>query len=131
MAVVESSLTETRDVLHRLAAHILARRCFEVSGRIALRPSPGGIATPAFGEAPECLRITGPLLVREVGDKAAYAPIGGATLRELAQFVGVSIEAPFTQGGAAIPDLGDPIVLGPIWGTASLTKTIRRYRLLH
>lgn len=105
---MDGSLAQTREVLHRVAAHILARRCFEVSGRIALRPSPGGIATPAFGEPPECLRIAGGVLIREVGDKAAYASINGATLRRLARFAGASLEAPFTQGGDAIPDLGDP-----------------------
>ena len=36
----EGSYTSTRQGLHRVAAHILARRRFDVSGRFGLRASP-------------------------------------------------------------------------------------------
>ena len=52
--------TTTREVLHRVAAHVLGRRRYQVSGRFGLRASPGGFATPAFGDGPEVVRIAGP-----------------------------------------------------------------------
>ncbi len=48
----------TRDDLHRIAAHVLGRRRWAVSGHFGLRASPGGVATPAFGPEPEVLRLT-------------------------------------------------------------------------
>ena len=43
-------LTTTRLALQRLAVHVLARRRHAVTGRFGLRPAPGGLATPAFGD---------------------------------------------------------------------------------
>jgi hypothetical protein len=43
----ESSLDATREALDRVAARVLARRRWEVSGRFGLRSVPGGISTPA------------------------------------------------------------------------------------
>ena len=101
------SLQETRSVLHRLAVHLLARRRAEVTGRIGLRPSPAGLATPAFGTGPEVVRVAGPALVHEVGGEHTTRPISGSTLRDLAGFVGADLEAPF-DAGSDTPPIGDP-----------------------
>ena len=95
--------TRTRTDLHRLCAHVLARRRYDVSGRFGLRASPGGLATPAYGDEPEVLRLDGTALVREVGAVASSMLISGSTLRELAAFAGVDIEAPFSVGDATPP----------------------------
>ena len=93
--------------LHRVCAHVLGRRRFALSNRFGLRAGPGGIATPAFGDAPEVLRISGRLLIREVGADITWTLIDGASLRELASFVGADIDAPF-DCGADTPTVGDP-----------------------
>ena len=99
------SLTPTRESLHTIAAHILARRRFGVSGRFGLRAGPGGIATPSFGDAPETLRLSGPRLIREVGGTSTGFPVNGSTLRSLATFAGVDLDEPFSCG-ADTPPLG-------------------------
>jgi hypothetical protein len=88
----------TRDDLHRIAAHVLGRRRFAVSGHFGLRASPRGIATPAFGPEPEVLRVTGPTLVREVGTQCWAMPMDGASLTELATFGGVDLDDAFSAG---------------------------------
>ena len=93
----------TRSDLHRLSAHILARRRYDVTGHFGLRASPGGLCTPAFGPEPETLRLDGTALVREVGTSASSARVNGATLRELAAFAGVDFDAAFSAGAATPP----------------------------
>lgn len=100
-------ITEARRVLHLVATHVMARRRYESSGRIGLRAAPGGIATPAFGPAPERLRTAGAALVREVGGDASYTSIDGSSLRELAAFAETKLDAPFDAGRDS-PDPGDP-----------------------
>ena len=95
--------TTTRTDLHRLCAHVLARRRYDVSGRLGLRASPGGLATPAYGDEPEVLRLDGTALVREVGAAASSMLVSGSTLRELAAVAGADIEAPFSVGDATPP----------------------------
>jgi hypothetical protein len=97
----------TRDDLHRISAHVLGRRRFEVSGHFGLRASPGGLATPAFGPEPEVLRLDGTTLVREVGTTARCQPLQGAILSELAAFAGADLAADFSAG-PGMPDLGSP-----------------------
>jgi hypothetical protein len=101
------SLDETRETLQRVAVHILARRRSEVTGRFGLRPSPGGVATPAFGDGPEVVRTSGEALVHEVGGTATLHLITGASLRQLAEVVGVDLDAQFSCGEDT-PPLGDP-----------------------
>jgi hypothetical protein len=84
--------------LHRIAAHVLGRRRFEVSGHFGLRASPDGMATPAFGPEPEVLRLAGRVLVREVGGDAWSLPIEGSTMAALAQFAGADLAAEFSAG---------------------------------
>jgi hypothetical protein len=105
----------TLSTVHRIAVHVLARRRFEVSGRFGLRASPGGFATPAFGDGPEVIRVAGPYLVRETGATSASVPIAGSTLRELAVFAKTDIDAPFSCGDDT-PGSGEtdaPLVADP------------------
>jgi len=98
--------TSTRATLHVLAAHLLGRRRFEASGRFGLRACPGGFGTPAFGAAPEVVRVAGTSLVRETGGESAARPVRGATLRSLADFAGVDLTRPF-DAGPDTPATGD------------------------
>jgi hypothetical protein len=102
------NLVPARLTLHRVAAHVLGRRRHDVTGRFGLRPSPGGFATPAFGErdAVEVVRVADGVLVRETASGAAYLPIAGATVRGLAAFAGTDIASKFSVG-ADTPELDD------------------------
>jgi hypothetical protein len=97
----------TRAALHRIAAHVLGRRRFEVTGRFGLRASPGGFATPAFGDQAETIRVTGTCIVREQGGTSAYLALAGTTLRQLAVFAGTDVDTPFSCGSDT-PAVGDP-----------------------
>jgi hypothetical protein len=88
----------TRSALHRVAAHILGRRRFVVSGRFGLRAGPAGIVTPSFGDDPETIRIAGTTLVREVSGLGTRLSINGSTLAQLAAFVDVDLDEPFDSG---------------------------------
>jgi hypothetical protein len=96
-----------------VCAHVLGRRRFAVTGRFGLRAGPAGIATPAFGDGPEALRIAGPMLVREVGADSGRMAVDGSTLRALAAFAGADIDAPFDCGKDTPPvgDADEPLVL--------------------
>ncbi len=93
--------------LHQIAAHVLGRRRFEVSGHFGLRASPGGLATPAFGPEPEVLRLAGASLVREIGGDARSMRLEGSTMAELAAFAGTDVTAAFSAGPDTPP-------LGPV-----------------
>src|SRR5829696_1117540 len=103
--------SQTRITLHQLAAHVLGRRRFAVTGRFGLRPAPGGLATPAFGDPLEVVRIDADLLVHERGGEMRVEPI--ATLVAAAEFVGVDLSADFSVGDEtpALPALDDPLTL--------------------
>lgn len=106
IAEVPPGYLETRRTLHRVAAHVMGRRRFAVTGRFGLRASSGGFATPAYGEGPETLRVAGEVLVRETADGAASVPLAGSTLRDLALFAGTDLSPDFSTG-ADSPSLGD------------------------
>ena len=93
--------------LHVIAAHVLGRRRFAVSGHFGLRASPRGVATPAFGPEPEVLRLAGPHLVREVGSESRSLAVDGATLAELAAFAGADLASDYSAG-AGMPPPGAP-----------------------
>jgi hypothetical protein len=103
----------SRDALHRVATHVLARRRVAVNGRFGLRPTPGGFGAPAFGDPDreEVLRTDGAMLVRErrVGDemRTTVHAIAGASLTELAAFADVDLATPLSVGRDT-PPLGDP-----------------------
>ncbi|HSZ36501.1 MAG TPA: hypothetical protein VK773_05370 [Acidimicrobiales bacterium] len=88
----------TRSDVHRIAAHVLGRRRYAVSGHFGLRASPGGIGTPAFGPEPETLRLTPACLVREVGGESHGLALGGSTLASLAAFAAADLDGDFSAG---------------------------------
>jgi hypothetical protein len=102
----------SRQALHRVAAHVLAQRRHEVTGRFGLRATPGGFGTPQFGDPDheETLRVAGPLLVREHRDGAGphtdVVALDEATLGDLAAGAGVDLDPGF-RVGTDTPDLGD------------------------
>ena len=106
MVTPDRVFEKTRLGLHTIAAHVLGRRRFEVSGHFGLRAGPAGIMTPAFGDGPETIRISGTVLIRETGGASHHRPIQGATLRELARFAGTDLDLPY-DGGADGPPVGD------------------------
>ena len=97
-------MNETRDSLHRIGTHVLARARFEATGRFGLRATPGGFGTPMFGD--EVLRVAGSALVRERDGHASAMPLHGATLADLAAFAGVDLSPPF-DAGEDTPAVGD------------------------
>ena len=107
----------TRVELHRLAAHVLARRRSAIDGRFGLRATPAGMATPAAGPEHEVVRTSGTWLVRErTADRARTTALDlrGATLRQAAAFVDVDVDQELSVG-ADTPDRGDvdaPLALG-------------------
>jgi hypothetical protein len=105
MTAVDRDATATRLALHQVAVHILARRRKAVTGRIGLRPAPGGLATPPFGEAAEVVRVSGGLLVVERAGDAVAAPL--TTLGAAADLVGVDLGVDLSVG-AETPPLADP-----------------------
>jgi hypothetical protein len=113
MMTRKAGYQSTRSELHRVAAHILARRRFEVSGRFGLRASPGGLATPSFGEGPETIRVAGDRLVREIGALSTSTPLVGSTLTELARASDVDLSKPFDCGPdtPALGEIDEPIDL--------------------
>ena len=96
-----SAHRNTCRALHTIAAHVLGRRRFAESGRFGLRAGPGGIATPAFGDAPEVIRIAGLTLVHETGGSSTRIDVNGSTLSDLAVFVGADLDEPFDCGADA------------------------------
>jgi hypothetical protein len=94
---------ETRDALHRLASHVLAPARKAVTGRIGLRPTPGGLGTPPFGDG-EQLRVEGASLVRQREEDTEAIDI--TSLTAAAAFAGVTLSA--DPGiGKDPPPLGD------------------------
>lgn len=105
LAALPPGFPDTRAALQRVAAHILARRRADVTGRIGLRACPGGIATPAFGDEVEILRTDGGALIIERGGTTAVH--GLTRLDDLAAAAGVDLAGPVALGGDP-PPLGDP-----------------------
>lgn len=101
--------TTTRTELHRIATHVLARGQQPSTGRIGLRPSPGGFSTIPYGDDQTRLRVSGTTLVRESATPASSRaiPIDGRSLTELADFAGVDLTTDFSAGGDT-PSVGDP-----------------------
>src|SRR5262245_28272833 len=106
-------LARTRAGLHQVAVHVLARRRHAVTGRFGLRPGPGGLATPTFGDADEVVRVSGTILVVERGGHVRHAEL--TTLGRAADLVGVDLAAPFAVGREtpALVDPDAPLALDP------------------
>ncbi len=99
-----ATTAETREALHQVAVHVLARRRHAVTGRFGLRPTPGGLGTPMFGEG-EVVRVGGDVLVVE-RDRDAYAePL--TTLARAAALARVDLKEDFSAGRDT-PPMADP-----------------------
>lgn len=107
MVPLPQTFPATRDALQRVAVHVLARRRHAATGRIGLRPTPGGFGTPAFGTEVEVLRVSGGVLLHERGGSTRVLALAGRSLGDLARFVGVDLTAEFSAG-ASTPPVGDP-----------------------
>lgn len=97
----------TRAALQLVAAYVVGRRRFDVTGRFGLRATPGGFGTPAFGDGPEVVRVSGTALVHETGGTSRCLVMEGRSVAELARFVDVEIGDEFSTGPDT-PKLGDP-----------------------
>ena len=81
-----------------------------VTGRIGLRPHPGGLITPAFGPENTTVAVERDELVVRTGVEERRTAI--TTIREAAAFVGVAPGAPASVYTPATPlDLDAPLVL--------------------
>ena len=87
------SYATTRASLHALAEHVLAPARYAQTGKIGLRQSSGGFATPPFGESARVVGVDGDQLVTsERSHEIGRAPI--TTIGAAARFVGVEPGAP-------------------------------------
>jgi hypothetical protein len=66
-----ANLVVTRTSLHAVAEHVLSMTRYAATGRIGLRPSPGGFTTPPFGEPSQRLAVDGVELVVFRGEAAS------------------------------------------------------------
>jgi hypothetical protein len=88
--------TATRGSLHRLAEHVLAPARYASTQRIGLRQSPGGIATPPFGETDRVVAIDRLELVviDHTGPRSGSRRSPITTVADAARFVGIAPGAP-------------------------------------
>jgi hypothetical protein len=108
---------EQREALRCIATHLLARARFEASGRFSLEPTVGGFGTPTFTTPDGSfrrLRTTvgaGAYLVDELvtsaGAETRHLPLFRTTIAEVADAIGVDLDADFSAGDDT-SELGDP-----------------------
>lgn len=111
LAQLPASFADTRDSLQRVAVHIVARARNQGGAHsIGLRVTPGGFGTPDFGPDLTRVRVSGGLLLREVGGPDGFASVAkqidSATLAELARVAGVDLAADLDVGHDT-PPIGD------------------------
>ena len=106
----------TRDVLQRVATHVLAQARQRRDGLFDLEPSPGGFATPQVGPDRERIRLSGDSLVVEritgadVFTSEASTEVHavtGSTVGDLCAALGFEPDPDFWVGGDT-PPLGAP-----------------------
>lgn len=102
--------SETREALHRIAVHVVARSRQQATGRFSLRATAGGFGTPEFGADARRVRVAGCSLVVESdvpgSARATAVDLAGSSLRQLAEFAGADLDTPLDVGGDT-PDPGD------------------------
>lgn len=82
-----------RESLHRLAEHVLSPALYAATGKIGLRQSPGGFATPAFGDTSRVISVDlDHIVITEQRAAPSRAPI--TTIADAARFVGIAPGAP-------------------------------------
>ena len=107
-----ASLASTRHALHRVAEHVVSPARHAVTGRIGLRPAPGGFTTPSFGDDGRTVAVEGVDIV--VRDSAGERRAPLTTIRAAAEYVGVEPGAPadvYTPSTPLDPDA--PLDLDP------------------
>ncbi len=97
-----SSLPESRDALHRLAAYVIAPVRHRATGRFGLRATSGGFGTPEF--AGRRVRVEGLELIDEVDGSERRHQI--STLQAAADFLGGPVD-PETAAEHDSPALGN------------------------
>jgi hypothetical protein len=98
----DSPLAPTRESLHRVAEHVLSAALKRATGRIALRPGPGGVRTPPLDAEGRVLALVGTDIELLVGTEVARrAPL--TTVREAAEAVGVEPGFPWTKHPPGTP----------------------------
>ena len=110
LTALDDGYPTTRDELQRVAVHVLARALHAETGRIGLRPAPGGFATPEFGADRRRLRVSGGVLVDESGGSPTVSRavgIDGSSLADLASFAEVDLADPELSVGEDTPPVGD------------------------
>jgi hypothetical protein len=87
-------LAMTRRGLHQVAEQLLAADLYQHTGRIGLRPTPGGLGTPTYivGGVSRQVRVEGTELVVVHGDERTRLPL--ATVADAASFLGIAPGAP-------------------------------------
>lgn len=109
----------SRQSLHRVAVHVVARARVQATTRFSLRVTPGGFGTPDLPPDGRRVRVSGDRLVVESDVPGAAAvrsvPIHGATLAQLADAAGVDLARPLDVGHDTPPvgDVDAPIALDP------------------
>ncbi len=97
-------LVSTRESLHRVAEHVLAAALKRATGQFALRPAPGGFATPMLPDG-TVLAVYGIDLAVERGEEVRRVRL--STVREAAAFAGTEPGFPWTKTPPATPDEPD------------------------
>jgi hypothetical protein len=95
-------LAPTRESLHRVAEHVLSAALKRATGRIALRPGPGGVRTPPLDDDGRVLALVGTDIELLVGTEVTRrAPL--TTVREAAEAVDVQPGFPWTKHAPGTP----------------------------
>jgi hypothetical protein len=91
---VPPAFAATRGALHAVAEHVLASALHRATGRIGLRPTPGGFGTPWFTDdgSDRQVRVDGTDIVVADGADTRRTPL--STVGEAAAFVGIEPGAP-------------------------------------
>lgn len=114
MSVPPDVLVATREGLHRVAEHVLAKALHGWNGRIGLRVTPGGFGTPVVTVAGVArrVRVEGADLVVETGARVRRAPL--TTLGAAATLAGIEPGAPAGLYEIATPCEPDaPLAIDP------------------
>ena len=110
MTAALQTLAATREALHRLAEHVVSPSRYAQTGRIGLRPHPGGLRTPAFGPDDTVVSVELDELVVRDATGVRRQPV--TTLRAAGAFAGVEPGAPAQVYTPATPcDLDAPLPL--------------------
>ena len=118
-----------REVLRRIATHVVAQAQLHETGHFSLMALPGGFGTPQFGDRRTRLRVVGGSLFVERasgerdGEPAAtteVVTIAGSTITTLCAAIGFRPD-PSVSVGQDTPPLGDPDEMLVVDSTVAFT----------